>query len=77
MIVLVVLVIAGLGFFKYRQIQKGMAMKDMFAPPPAAVTTYVAKPQSWQPSLSTVGTLKAVNGVVVSTDLAYCHGYRL
>jgi membrane fusion protein (multidrug efflux system) len=39
-------------------------------PPPAAVTTLIAKPQTWQPVLSAVGSLKAVNGVLVSTDLA-------
>jgi len=70
MIMAVVLFIAGLGLFKFMQIRAGMAMGEMFAPPPAAVSTLVAKPQTWQPVLSAVGSLKAVNGVVVSTDLA-------
>ena len=51
-------------------LKKGMAMGAKFAPPPAAVTTLVAKTQTWQPVLSAIGALKAVNGVVVSTDLA-------
>jgi membrane fusion protein (multidrug efflux system) len=45
-------------------------MGAKFAPPPAAVTTLIVKPQIWQPVLSAVGSLKAVNGVTVSTDLA-------
>src|SRR5205823_2063639 len=39
------------------------------APPPTAVTTVVAKREAWQPTLHVVGSLKAVNGVAVSTDL--------
>jgi len=70
MLVLLILVFAGLAFYKYKQIKTGMAMGAKFAPPPAAVTTLVAKSQTWQPVLSAVGTMKAVNGVTVSTDLA-------
>lgn len=70
MIGLVLLVVAGLAGVKIMQIKKGMAMMATMAPPPPAVTTLVAKPETWQPTLSAVGSLKAVNGVVVSTDLA-------
>ncbi|MHA3774272.1 efflux RND transporter periplasmic adaptor subunit [Verrucomicrobiota bacterium sgz303538] len=70
MLLLVALVIGALGFIKYRQIQAAIAMGALMAPPPAAVTTVVIKPQTWQPVLSAVGSLKAVNGVTVSTDLA-------
>ena len=70
MLFLVGLFIAGLVFLTMRNIEKGKAMGKMFAPPPAAVTTVVVKPQKWQPVLSAVGSLRAVNGVVVSTDLA-------
>ncbi len=70
MLFLVVLLIAGLTFAKYRQFQAGMKMKALFAPPPVTVTTLEAKPQTWEPVLSAIGALKAVNGVTVSTDLA-------
>ena len=70
MLVLAVLFIAGIGYVKDTQIRKGMAMGAKFAPPPAAVTTVVVEPQKWQPVLSAVGSLKAVHGVMVSTDLA-------
>ena len=48
-------------------------MKKIFAsmaPPPAAVTSLVTKAQTWQPVLNSVGSLKAIHGVQVSTDLA-------
>jgi membrane fusion protein (multidrug efflux system) len=70
MLSLVLLLFAALAFVKYKQFQAGMAMKAMFAPPPATVTTLVAKPQTWEPVLSAIGAMKAVNGVTVSTDLA-------
>lgn len=70
MLVLVAVFVAGIAFWKYRTIKQGQAMGAKFAPPPAAVTTVVVQPQTWQPVLKAVGTLKAVNGVVISTDLA-------
>ena len=45
-------------------------MGAKFAPQPAAVTTVVVRAQTWQPVLSAVGSMKAVNGVMLSTDLA-------
>ena len=45
-------------------------MGAKFAQPPTPVTTIIVKGQSLQPVLSAVGTLRAVNGVIVSTDLA-------
>jgi membrane fusion protein (multidrug efflux system) len=45
-------------------------MGASFAPPPSAVSTVVVKGEEWQPTLRAVGTLKAVHGVTVSTDMA-------
>lgn len=70
MLGVMLLLIAGLAYFKFLQFKKGMAMMKLMAPPPPAVTTMVVKAQKWQPTLQSVGSLKAVNGVVVSTDLA-------
>ncbi len=69
MLVLVLLFIAGIAVWKVFQIKAAIAMGAKFAPPPAAVTTTRAKTVTWQPVLNAVGSLKAVNGVVVSTDL--------
>ena len=70
MLVLAATFIAVVGFWKYTIIRKAMAEGAKFGPPPAAVTTVTVKPQTWQPVLRAVGSLKAVNGVTVSTDLA-------
>ncbi len=69
MLGLVALALVAIGFLKYRQIRAGMAMGARFAPPPTAVTTYRVSATPWQPVLSSVGSLRAVQGVLVSTDL--------
>jgi len=70
MLALFIVIVGVIAFIKYRQIQAGMAKYATMGPPPSAVTTLIVKSQSWQPVLSTVGSLKAINGVQVSTDLA-------
>ena len=62
-----VVVLAGLGFVKYRQIEA--ATKVVMQPPPEAVTTIVAKQQDWPDTLNVIGTAVAVQGVTVSADL--------
>lgn len=47
-----------------------LAKSGAFTPPPTAVTTTVASQSEWQPTLDTIGTVTAINGVTVSTDLA-------
>jgi membrane fusion protein (multidrug efflux system) len=61
--------IGGLGFMKMQQFQ---AMAEQFAamqPPPEAVTTIVAKRESWPTTFSAIGTVAAVQGVTVAADL--------
>jgi membrane fusion protein (multidrug efflux system) len=72
LLVLFLALVAGFGFVKFSQIQGfiTMAKSGAFEPPPTAVTTDVAKRTEWQPTLESVGTVTAVNGVTVSTDLA-------
>lgn len=69
MLAVVIVVVAGLGFFKYRQIQTAIAMGSSFAPPPTAVTTVVAKSDNWPSTLDVIGTTAAIQGVTVSADL--------
>ena len=68
----VLLVILGLGYAKYRQVQGMMALaaSGAFTPPPVAVTTVVVHPARWQPMLAAIGSLEAVQGTTVSADLA-------
>src|SRR5580692_12692785 len=65
-------ILFGFGFVKFTQIQgfSKLSKSGAFEPPPTAVTTDVAKQSEWQPTLESVGTATAVNGVTISTDLA-------
>ena len=70
MLLSVAVIVAGIAFLKYRQIQAAIAMGKSFAPPPSAVTTLVIEPNPWTPVLRVIGSLKSVQGVAVSGDLA-------
>src|SRR5687767_7480347 len=61
--------IGALGFVKFRQVQEGIAQAAAFQPPPEAVTSIVAKQEKWPETLSAIGTIAAVQGVIVSADL--------
>jgi membrane fusion protein (multidrug efflux system) len=63
----VVVLLAVLTVFR---IKAAIAMGKSFAPPPTAVSTVKVQEQSWQPFISSIGSLTAVNGVTVSTDQA-------
>lgn len=68
MLAVVLVIIAALGFVKYRQIQSAIA-QGAYQPPPEAVTTIVAQQDTWPSTLSAIGTVAAVQGVTVSADL--------
>ena len=70
MLVSVEVFIGLLAFYQVRHIMHAMAEGPKQAPPPPSVSTLVARGQNWQPVLTAVGSLKAVNGVEVTTDLA-------
>ena len=67
-LVVVAVFIAGLGYFKLRQVQAAVKAGS-FTPPPEAVTTIVAKRATWPSTLGVVGSTVAVHGVTVSADL--------
>src|SRR5437762_13155448 len=69
MLVVALGLVAGLGFVKFRQIHTAMAQGASFAPPPSAVTTIVAKRETWPSTLNVIGTAQAIQGVTVSADL--------
>ena len=69
MLAVVIVLIAGLGFVKYRQISAAIAQGESYAPPPDAVTTLVAARQNWPSTLDIIGTAAAIQGVTVSADL--------
>ena len=59
--------IVGFNLFKGYMMQKYMASAPI---PPATVSAMTADYQQWQPQLSAVGTLRAVRGVDVTTEVA-------
>jgi membrane fusion protein, multidrug efflux system len=69
MLVAILAFLASIGAVKYRQIKAGMEQQASFQPPPEAVTTIVAREERWPATLSAIGTVKAVQGVIVSADL--------
>jgi membrane fusion protein (multidrug efflux system) len=69
MLAVVALVLGGLGFVKFRQVQTAIAQGASFSPPPVSVTTIVAKQETWPSTLNVIGTVAAIHGVTVSADL--------
>lgn len=69
MLVVVLALLGGLGFAKYRQVEAAIAMGASFQPPPTAVTTVIAKKATWPSTLSVIGTAAAIQGVTVGADL--------
>ena len=68
MLVVAAAVIGSLGYFKLRQVQAAVK-SHTFTPPPEAITTIVAKQETWPATLNVVGTMAAIHGVTVSADL--------
>jgi membrane fusion protein, multidrug efflux system len=69
MLVVMTALIGGLGFLKYKQVEAAIAQGASFQPPPTAVTTVVAKKETWPSTLTVIGTAAAIQGVTVSADL--------
>ena len=64
-----VLVIAALAAVKAMQIRAMIEQGKKAVLPPETVTTAVARAESWETSLSAVGSLTAVQGVTVAAEL--------
>ena len=61
-------VIMALGFVKFRQIESAVHA-GAFQPPPEAVTSIVTQREQWPASMTAIGSMEAVHGVMVSADL--------
>lgn len=66
----VLVFIGAIAAVKTRQVKSAMKQNSSYRPPPEAVTTIVAKQDSWPTTISAIGTVAAVRGVTVSADLA-------
>lgn len=69
MLGVVIVVLGALGFIKFRQVESAISASAGFQPPPEAVTSIVARQQQWPSTMSVIGTMEAVHGVMVSADL--------
>jgi membrane fusion protein (multidrug efflux system) len=67
----VLLLIAGvLGGIKFLQINRMIAQGKEFIPPPATVTATSVMSSEWEQRLTAVGSLEAVQGVMVTAELS-------
>ena len=69
MLVIMLALVGGLGFVKFKQVEAAIEQGKNFKIPPTAVTTVVAKKEIWPSTLSIIGTAAAIQGVTVSADL--------
>jgi len=65
----IIVLIGGLAGIKYFQIEKMTASGNNFIPPPEVVTTAIVKTDSWESFLIAIGSLEAVQGVMVTAEL--------
>ncbi len=70
MIILLVIVFGGVFGFDALKVHMMTTFFASYQPPPATISATKAKAVVWQPYLKSVGHLKAVNGVNISTDTA-------
>jgi membrane fusion protein (multidrug efflux system) len=64
-----VVLLGGLGFMKFKQVEAAMQAGASFQPPPEAVTSILAQRDQWPATMGVIGTMEAVHGVTVSADL--------
>jgi membrane fusion protein, multidrug efflux system len=68
-IIVIIIIVAAIAFdYVYRSLVD-TAMKKR-KPPPQYVSTVVAKEETWQPRLQSIGSLQAINGVTVTTEVS-------
>ncbi|SDI32922.1 membrane fusion protein, multidrug efflux system [Ferrimonas sediminum] len=63
-------ILAVIGGIKFKQVQEGMAKLANFAPPPATVSVVEAKAVQWRPQVASVGTLNAIEGIELATEVS-------
>jgi len=62
-------VVAGLAFFKTKQIQAAMAMGAASAPGPPTVSTVEVQKEKWENRIRAVGTLVANEGITLAAEI--------
>lgn len=68
--ILLLLVVLGiLGGIKVIQIRKLVAAGKAFSQPPETVSSYVAREENWQGTLNAIGSIVAVQGVIITPEI--------
>jgi len=68
-ILVVVVVIGVLAGIKVLQVQKMIAAGKAAVPPPETVSSVVAREDKWQGTLTSIGSINAVQGVTITPDI--------
>lgn len=63
-------VIGGIGYYKYSTIMKAAAAHGQMQMPPVTVSAMEAKKEVWRPSYQAIGSVEAVQGVTLSTEVS-------
>jgi membrane fusion protein (multidrug efflux system) len=69
-VLLVVLILGGLAGVKALQVKKLVAIGKSYTVPPESVSSTVAREEKWQGTLTAIGSVTAVQGVNVTTEVA-------
>jgi membrane fusion protein (multidrug efflux system) len=67
---LVIVIVCGLAAVKALQIKTLVAAGKAYAQPPESVSSVVVRQEKWQTTLTAIGSVTAVQGVNVTTELA-------
>ena len=68
-IVLVLVALGALAAVKTMQIKTLIAAGKSFVPPPETVSSFVAREEKWQSTLSAVGSIAAAQGITITPEL--------
>lgn len=69
-IAIVLVVAGGLGSIKVLQIKTAMAAAKSFTQPPETVSSAVVHEEKWQGTLTAIGSVTAVQGVMITPEIA-------
>ena len=68
-VLVLLLVLGGLAGLKTLQIKKLIATGESFVPPPESVSSVLVREEKWQGTITAIGTIAAVQGVMVTPDI--------
>jgi membrane fusion protein (multidrug efflux system) len=63
-----VLLVVALGTYKFVQISNAIAAGSNWKPAPDAISTYIAKEETWNETFSAVGSIASVQGAMISSQ---------